>query len=555
MFTKVTSGLASFWKKLGVGEKSVLIIFMVVTAVTLGFFVVWAGTPDYVVAFSDLTEADASEIIDRLNSEGISYELKDSSTIMVPSENVYEVRLSMAKDGLPSGSTVGFELFNEGNSFMMNEFTQRVNYQQALEGELERTISSLSSVEGVRVHIVIPEKSLLTEDQTPATASVTLQQKTGNSITNAQVQSITHLVASSIEGMDPENVVVVDVNGNLLASGQTDGATASMAMVDNHLSAEYAAARQIESDIQNFLDSILGPNKSVVQAQVVMDWTERETTSQTFDPNSSVVRSEQNVNESQAVGGDENAGVPGADTNLPDGTDGTTTTDGAVIYQHSENVTNYEITETNSREIVAPGQINSISLSVLVDGITDAEVLTKIENGIAAAAGIDAERGDVLVVETLAFDRTFYAEQTADLEQSQQVDMYMEIAKIAGVVLLFGIFFITTRRLFKNLRNSTTEEWTPVMVPLTELQAAATSHPAPTKEEPKQQLMMNNTEDDEPKSLEELIESVPSFAEQLAPNADEIEEKRMRQVVNRLAEENPASVAEIIQLWLNEDIA
>ncbi len=555
MFTKVTSGLVSFWKKLGVGEKSVLIIFMVVTAVTLGFFVVWASTPDYVVAFSDLTEADASEIIDRLNSEGISYELKDSSTIMVPSDNVYEVRLSMAKDGLPSGSTVGFELFNEGNSFMMNEFTQRVNYQQALEGELERTISSLSSVEGVRVHIVIPEKSLLTEDQTPPTASVTLQQKTGNSITNAQVQSITHLVASSIEGMDPENVVVVDVNGNLLASGQTDGTTASMAMVDNHLSAEYAAARQIESDIQSFLDSILGPNKSVVQAQVVMDWTERETTSQTFDPNSSVVRSEQNVNESQAVGGDENAGVPGADTNLPDGTDGTTTTDGTVIYQHSENVTNYEITETNSREIVAPGQINSISLSVLVDGITDAEVLTKIENGIAAAAGIDAERGDVLVVESLAFDRTFYAEQTADLEQSQQVDMYMEIAKIAGVVLLFGIFFITTRRLFRNLRNSTTEEWTPVMVPLTELQAAATSYPAPTKEEPKQQLMMNNTEDDEPKSLEELIESVPSFAEQLAPNAEEIEEKRMRQVVNRLAEENPASVAEIIQLWLNEDVA
>ena len=197
----------------------------------------WANTPSYVVAYSGLNEEDASQIVQKMDENNIPYQLKNTGTILVPCDQVYEARLKMAREGLPQASTVGYELFS-GNTLGMTEFTQKVNYQRALEGELERTIGSLQAVEAVRVHVVTPEKTLLSSGQATTTASVTIRKDRAARWIRAQVRAITHLVASSVEGMKPENVVVVDSEGKMLAGGAGNDMETSVAQSDNHRAAE-----------------------------------------------------------------------------------------------------------------------------------------------------------------------------------------------------------------------------------------------------------------------------------------------------------------------------
>jgi flagellar M-ring protein FliF len=208
----------------------------------------------------------------------------------------------MAREGLPQSSTVGYELFSGTSMLGMTEFSQKVNYQRAIEGELERTIGSIEAVKAVRVHLVIPEKSLLTATQSLATASVTMQVNAGNVLDASQVRAITHLVASSVEGLKPENVVVVDSAGNLLASGTGSEGEMSLTVNGDQRAMENSYALEVQKRVQAILDKILGPNRSVVQATVEMDWTQREVTSNTFSPTEVAIRSSQIINESSGSG-------------------------------------------------------------------------------------------------------------------------------------------------------------------------------------------------------------------------------------------------------------
>ncbi|KAA3648405.1 MAG: flagellar M-ring protein FliF [Chloroflexi bacterium] len=547
MFSQISKQFSTFWRNLGALEKMVFVGF-IVAAIALSYaFVTWASTPNYVVAFSGLSESDAGEITQQLTEDGIPYKLNGSGTIMVPSANVYEVRLRMARNGLPAGDTVGFELFS-GNTFGMTEFTQRVNYQQALEGELERTIMNMNAVEAVRVHIVIPEKTLLASDQTAPTASVTLQVGS-RTLDAAQVRSITHLVASSVEGLSPDSVVVVDVNGNMLASGEASGADANVAQVDSRRAAELSEASQIESKVQTILDQALGPNRSVVKAQVSMDWTERETTTQSYDPESQVVRSSQTINESYTTTGDVVGGVPGAETNLPEGVEEGADGEAGSNYQRDEEITNYEVTETQTLTIEASGEVEQVSLSVLVDGVTDATQLETLRSVIAAAAGIDDARGDVLEVQTLAFDRSYIDAQAEELASVGQEALYMQIGMAVGAGMLLLILLWYVNRLLKNLRKQSLESWTPLMLPVS--QVAATQTQSTGNEMP---MLLQG----EPEALPQgempipLEEALPELAAQMQQPLDE-EQEQMQKVVARLADDDPATVAEVIQIWLDEE--
>ncbi len=219
MLTTLQQQFLTYWKKQSLGRQITLAALLLSVLILTPVLVNWANTPSYSVAYSGLSEEDAAQIVQKLDDNNITYQLKNSGTIEVPSDQVYSTRLLMAREGLPQSSTVGYELFSGSSMLGMTEFTQKVNYQRAIEGELERTIGSLEAVEAVRVHLVIPEKSLLTSQQTLATASVTIQIAAGETLDAAQVRAVTHLVASSVEGLQPENVVVVDSGGNLLASG------------------------------------------------------------------------------------------------------------------------------------------------------------------------------------------------------------------------------------------------------------------------------------------------------------------------------------------------
>jgi flagellar M-ring protein FliF len=553
MLNQLRAQFGTFWGKQTRVQKTVLAVLVAAAIVLIAVFLVWAGTPTYGVAFSGLSEADAGVIVEKLNEEAIPYQLRDNATILVPTNQVYDVRLMMAREGLPQGGSVGFEIFS-GNTLGMTEFTQRVNYQQAMEGELERTIGSLNAVEAVRVHIVTPEKSLIASNQLPTTASVTVKERPGMHLDQAQVRSITHLVASSVEGLPPENVVVVDVNGNLLASGESGDEGSLASQTDSQREAELLAARELQAKVQNLLDTALGPNKSVVQASVTMDWTERETTTQQYNPDTAALRSSQFVQETYTTTNATLAGLPGAVSNLPVGETGVIPENQAVVYTRTEQITNYELTETQSHEVAAPGAVERISLSVLVDGVTDADQLATLEQVISAAAGIDLQRGDMLAVETLAFDRTYYDTQAAEMESSSRLDLYIKIGMTVAAVLLLAALLWYIQRLLNNLKLASSEAWTPILRPVAEVALpgmGAAHYPQfqPTVERAQPMMMEQNMARPEPQ-----VEPKPApqpFKLELPEMTEE--DTQLQGLIQELANEDPSSLAGIIQLWLSED--
>lgn len=539
--------LSLFWKKQNTAQRVTIIALLVASAVIVPILISWAATPSYSVAYSGLSEGDAGQIVQKLDESSITYKLKGSGTILVPSDKVYEVRLKMAKDGLPKASTVGYELFS-GNTLGMTEFTQRVNYQRALEGELERTISSLEGVDGVRVHIVTPEKTLLSSEQSPTTASVTIQEKPDYRMETSQVRAITHLVASSIEGLKPENVVLVDSNGNMLAGGANDDASAAAAQSDNQRAAEIAAAAEIRKKVQYMLDQILGPNRSTVQASVSMDWNQKEITSSIFEPTPAAIRSSQKISESYNANGVTTGGVPGADSNLPTPVPTVAGAEDQNYYQRNEEIINYEISQTQSHEYIAPGRVNRVSVSVMVDNVTDQAQLNIIRSAVAAAAGIDESRGDQIVVESIAFDRSYYETQDAEFKQTQKTNQYIQYGVAGAAILFLIIVFSFFSRKMRNLRTASIEAWRPVMKPVSEVAAfqpqvggTIPRMPAsiPVKPEAVQQPVVRP--------------EINLGAELSVRQVTNPEDEQRSKIIARLSEESPATVAEIIQIWLNED--
>jgi len=529
----------ALWKRQKTSQKVTLVSLLLAAAILIPILITWASQTTYAVAFSGLSEGDAGAIVEELTTQGVAYKLEGSSTILVSSDQVYNVRLKMASAGLPQkGTTVGYELF-DASSLGMTEFTQKVNYQRAVQGELERTIGSLNSVEAVSVHIVVPEKTLLSSSQQEPTASIMVKTKSGTALDAGQVRSITHLVAASIEGLKSENVVVVDSEGNMLASGATTGSDAAAAAVtDSRRLAELTASKDIQNKAQLMLDSVLGPDKAIVQANVTLDWTQREFTSQTYDPNPSAVRSSSTTSETYSTDGSTVGGIPGAESNLPDPVNETTTGTGSSSYQRTDTTTNYELASTQSHEIIEPGQIKQISVSVLVDSITDPTQLNVLKNAVSAAVGIDAERGDSLAVESIVFDRTFYTDQVEQMETASKTNMYIKYAQIGGAVLLFVILLLYVQKLLKNLKLASTDAWVPVMKNVSDNSLRAPQMApmiSPTIPVPQMATIAPAVEIAAPK-------------QKISP-----EDEQMQKVMTRLSEDSPASVAEIIQLWLAED--
>jgi len=565
MLASLQTQFLNYWNKTSKSQRIVTITLLLAAAILIPTLIQWANTPSYSVAFSGLSEADAGQIVQKLEENGIDYRLRDSGTILVRSDKVYDVRLRMAREGLPKSSTVGYELFSQ-NTLGMTEFTQRVNYQRALEGELERTIGSIESIESVRVHVVTPEKSLLVSDQAPTTASVTLKVKPGRNIEIAQVRAITHLVASSVEGLQPENVVVVDTEGNMLSSGGSDDLANAAAQSDSQRAAEAQAAAEVRRRVQTMLDKILGPNRSTVQAAVAMDWSHREVTSNTFDPTPVAVRSSQKINESYNTDGVVSGGVPGAASNLPTPVPQLTgTPQPGMIYSRSEETINYEISQVQSKEIITPGRIARVSVSVMVDNVTDAGQLATIKAAVAAAAGIDEARGDQVVVESIAFDHTYAEQQNAEYSKAAQTEWYFRIGSIAlGVIALIGLLWYFSR-LMRNLRLASRAAWQPILRPVSEVAAlaqpnvaaigaGAASPMAQIEAGLSQSQGMGGLPAGQPRQATQVEQDVlVEISKPRARHTTSPEDEERAKVISKLAEENPATVAEIIQIWLSED--
>jgi len=390
-------------------------------ALILAAFMVfrWVSTPNYAPLYSSLASEDASAVIDELTAQGVPFELTDGgSTIMVPRESVYSTRINLAGQGLPTNSSRdGYSLL-DGQDISTSDFKEQTDYKRAMEGELASTIEAIDGIHTAVVHLALPEKRVFADEQHPTTASVLIATGAGVTLDAAKVQSIVNLVASSVEGLDPAKVTVTDSTGKLLSS--EDGA-AGMSTRDQ-------AVRDFESaktaQIQTMLDRILGAGNVVATytANLDSDKVIRETKTYNARKDAPAL-SESRTNERyRGVGGNTGAtGVVGPDGQMDNTGVGANGNEG-VYSKRARTSDNGVDTVVEHRE-TAPGSIRSQHVGVVLDtaaavGIDAAD----IEDQIAAAIGIDPERGDTIEVSSMAFDRSADEAAAAELEAAAKAD-------------------------------------------------------------------------------------------------------------------------------------
>ena len=399
-------------------------VLMAALAVGAGLFgfVQWKRESDFRPLYTTLASEDAGAVVQKLKEGGVEYRLSENgSTVLVPSARVAEMRLDMAAAGLPKSGRIGFELFDKTN-FGATEFVEHINYRRALEGELERTVMSLAEVEQARVHLTFPKESVYLEARQPAKASVVVRLRQGAQLVPQNVIAIEHLVASAVEGLMPNSVSVLDVQGHLWsrprAAEAADGAESS----DRILEIRQNIERDLVAKINSTLEPLLGAEKFRAGASVECDFTSAEQSEEIFDPNRSVMVSSQKSEDSSTTGGA--AGVPGTASNLPRPTPrpatalaGTSRRTESIAYQSSRTVRHTKLPQ---------GNVKKMSLAVLVDQAArwegqgskmhrvleqpSPEKLKSIRDLVAAATGFSVERGDQLIVESLPFESTLNLE-------------------------------------------------------------------------------------------------------------------------------------------------
>ncbi|PDO90198.1 flagellar basal-body MS-ring/collar protein FliF [Kosakonia pseudosacchari] len=403
--------------------------------------VLWAKSPDYRTLYSNLSDQDGGAIVTQLTQMNVPYRFADGSgAIEVPADKVQELRLKLAQQGLPKGGAVGFELLDQ-EKFGISQFSEQVNYQRALEGELARTIEALGPVKGARVHLAMPKPSLFVREQKAPSASVTVNLQPGRALDDGQISAVVHLVSSAVAGLPPGNVTVVDQSGRLL----TQSGVAGRDLNDAQL--KYTA--DVEGRIQRRIEAILGPivGNGNVHAQVTakLDFSNKEQTEEQYtpnggDPSQAVLRSRQ-VNSSEQIGGQYPGGVPGALSNQPapansapittppanqqngqqnqnaqgqQGTSTASTTTGARNTTHNE-TNNYEVDRTIRHTKMNVGDIERLSVAVVVNyrslpggktAALTADQIKQIEDLTREAMGYTEKRGDTLNVVNSPFNAT-----------------------------------------------------------------------------------------------------------------------------------------------------
>lgn len=403
-----TGQFVEMWQRLKGGQKIAIIASAVITLAIIGMLVFYGSQPDYGVLFTDLAPADANLIVDKLKAGKVPYQLSNNgSTISVPHDQIPELRLQMASTGGLSGGHVGFDIFDK-NSFGVTDFIQQVNYQRALEGELARTLEGLKEVTAARVHITQPKESVFTEQKEPSKASIVLNLK-GNELPQERVEAIVNLVASSVKGLEPENVSIMDTQGRLLASRHNEKGSNAMfnTLLDTRRKFEIDAASRIVA----LLEPIAGSGHVRADVTAELDLNESEQLEEKYDPKSAVIRSQQSAAEykGQPKPDGTTSGVRANDPSAPvnaatDPQNATVDGDG-----RSANKTLYEIDKTVKKTTSNGGQIKRLSVSVLVDNIAANgkidEYIKKIQDLTGAAVGFNATRGDQIVVQMIPFSK------------------------------------------------------------------------------------------------------------------------------------------------------
>jgi flagellar M-ring protein FliF len=457
------SQLKDIWTRLSAANRVICVVAVVGVLGVIGTMAYYGSQPTYGVLFADLKPADAQTIVEKLKTANVAYTLTNGgTTISVPQEKVSELRIQMAGEGAISGGHVGFDLFDK-TSFGATDFAQQVNYRRAIEGELAKTLEAMDEVENARVHITPKHESVFTEKEEGAKASVVVKVRQNKELSAERSNAIVSLVASSIEGLEPTGVSLMDTSGRLLvAAGQNrPGGVADAGAFQSQLESKRKFEAESAARLIALIEPVVGPNRVRADVAADMDFSQFEQSEEKFDPKSQVVRSQQV--------GQEIRNNPAAQVNSPVGARSnnpataptpvvpTTASAGATADQRNTSTVNYEIDKTVRKTVSGGGRLNKLNVSVVVDhklveGVEVArtsEEITQIQNLVSAAVGADAARGDTVVVQTMAFSKPPAQPEAAAsfLEKNRAiVPTFVKYGALVLIVILLLIFVVRPAR-------------------------------------------------------------------------------------------------------------
>ncbi|HHT8826846.1 TPA: flagellar basal-body MS-ring/collar protein FliF [Yersinia enterocolitica] len=538
--------------RLRANPKIPLLIAAAAAVAILVALMLWAKSPDYRVLYRNLNDRDGGDIVTQLTQLNIPYRFADNGgALLIPADKVHETRLRLAQQGLPKGGAVGFELLDQ-EKFGISQFSEQVNYQRALEGELARTIGTLGPVLNVRVHLAMPKPSLFVREQKSPTASVTLALQPGRALDDGQINAIVYMVSSSVAGLPPANVTVVDQTGRLLTQSDSAGRDLN--------AAQLKFTNEVENRFQRRIETILAPmvGSGNVHAQVTaqVDFASREQTDEEYKPNQAAnqgaVRSQQ-VSTSEQLGGTNVGGVPGALSNQPSATPvapievpQATPAAGAGAAANAakqtatssnsrhDQTTNFEVDRTIRHTQQQAGMVQRLSVAVVVNYGSDKagkpialskDQLAQVESLTREAMGFSTVRGDTLNVVNTPFNATDDA-SGSNLPFWQQPSFFDQLLNIGRYLLILLVAWILWRKLVR-----------PLIAKKQEADKAAAS--------------VNNIV-----QAAQTTETAKQTKEELAlrkKNQQRVSAEVQAQRIRELADKDPRIVALVIRQWMSND--
>ena len=529
-------------------------------AAIVGASFLYGRKPDLVPLFTNMETKDAGDVVAKLNEQKIQYEVQETDqgvTVLVSSKDVHRVRLDLATQGLPRGHK-GFEIFDD-SKLGVTEFQNKVNYLQALQGELTRTIEQIAAVDRARVHIVLAEDSLYKKNEKPATASIMLKLKVDQTLSKQEIKGIVNLTAHSIQGLLPENITIVDERGKILSDPDEDEFEEKgvSAKTITQMEMTRKVQQRMQKDVQSLLDQALGAGRAFVRVNVELDFDQKQIDRQTFTPvveDSGIIRSQQDMSESYTGTANNPGGPAGVQANVP----------GYVAeaeiananYEKKESTKNYEINEEKQKVVASPGSIRRVNIAVLVnDDITQAQ-RDSIMRSVSSAVGLNRERGDTVSVEPLPFntevqDRLAAAEQ-AEIDRQNRI-MYATIA--LGILIIASIIgYILWKKRKERLEREAEEARLAEERRLAELAEQEELERQRQEEEAAEMERMRQEEETRLARQEDRAAALE--AHEIPPEElTEAEKLQMaqREAIEKLINDKPEEVALLVKTWLAEE--
>ncbi|AGH96362.1 flagellar basal-body MS-ring/collar protein FliF [Pseudobdellovibrio exovorus] len=471
-FGGIVGQFQEFYKSLGPTKRMALVTSVFIGIIAIGAVVFMASGKDYAVLLTNVPPEQVPVIIEKLNSKNIPYQLRDDGkTVTVPKDFLHATQMQlMSEVGSSKMGSMGLEIFDK-QEFGVNSYTQKINYQRALQGELIRAINTLSAVKQSKVILALPAKKTMLEESAPPSASVVVELHAGKELSQDQVRGIRYLVANAVEGMDAERVTILDDRGKMI-SRVSEGVTGASSEIMEH---KARVERDFESRIESILSKVVGHGKVVAKVDATVNHKVITSVEESVDPDRTAIRSQTTQEESLDGARTNPVGIPGSRSNIPGAEDGSGQVGFKQDVKKELKTVNYDVPKTVKNIKEAAGAVEKITVAVLIDGVNTtvtnadgtstnswaprtAEEIAKYESLVKNAVGFSPQRGDSVKIESIQFQVEDFSDSErllTNIEKKKLVQSLMKWGLLGFSLLLF--FFMVVRPFMQWITDSFTD--------------------------------------------------------------------------------------------------